>query len=309
MQPVSIRIATRKSPLALWQANFVKQKIEHLFPSCRCELVPIVTQGDKLLHTSLIKVGGKGLFVKELEQALLDNRADIAVHSMKDVPISFPENLGVHAILARACPRDAFVSNEYNRIAELPPKARIGTSSLRRQTQLKALRPDLKILNLRGNVNTRLKKLDEGNFDAIILAASGLERLGYKHRINHALPPSQMLPAAGQGALGIECRNDDQKHMSIIQALSCRMSECAVLAERQVNILLGASCQVPIASYAVIEDKELTLRALVGSAQGDIIIHHSKKGPVDNYLEIGHEVAQALLGQGADKLLQSLTDE
>ncbi|WP_054774894.1 hydroxymethylbilane synthase, partial [Methylogaea oryzae] len=253
MPPEIVRIATRKSPLALWQARHVAERLEQAFPGLRTELVTMTTRGDKLLDSPLSKVGGKGLFVKELEQGLLDGEADIAVHSMKDVPVEFPEGLHLSAILERENPLDAFVSNRYASWRDLPQGARIGTSSLRRQSQISAQRPDCQILMLRGNVNTRLAKLDAGEFDAILLAVAGLKRLGFDERIAEALPAEVSLPAMGQGAIGIECRADDAEINRLLAELHHADTAVCVSAERALNARLQGGCQVPIAGYAELD--------------------------------------------------------
>ena len=245
-----VRIATRKSALALWQAEFVKAQLEHFHDDVRVELVPMSTQGDIILDTPLAKIGGKGLFVKELEQAMLDGRADIAVHSMKDVPVEFPDDLELHVICEREDPRDAFVSNNFANIDALPQGAIVGTSSLRRQCQIRALRPDLEIRDLRGNVNTRLAKLDSGQYDAIILAAAGLIRLEMGERIRDFIEPEVSLPANGQGAVGIECRIDDTVTKALLAPLEHSETRIRVNAERAMNRHLEGGCQVPIGAYA-----------------------------------------------------------
>ena len=299
----TLRIATRKSPLALWQANFVKDRLEALYPDLRVELVPMSTQGDKILDTPLAKVGGKGLFVKELETAMLEGRADIAVHSMKDVPVEFPEGLGLHTICEREDPRDAFVSNRFDRIDALPQGAVVGTSSLRRQCQLRAARPDLVIRDLRGNVNTRLAKLDAGEYDAIILAAAGLKRLEMAHRITAFIEPEQSLPANGQGAVGIECRLDDVELHALLAPLEHAETRIRVLAERAMNRALQGRCQVPIAAYALVQGDEIWLRGLVGSPDGTQVIRDEIRGPLTDGEALGHTLAQRLLADGADAIL------
>ncbi|MDU7785416.1 MAG: hydroxymethylbilane synthase, partial [Aggregatibacter aphrophilus] len=268
----TLKIATRQSPLALWQANYVKDCLQQLYPDLIVELVPMVTKGDVILDSPLAKIGGKGLFVKELENALLNKEADIAVHSMKDVPMQFPEGLGLAVICKREDPRDAFVSNSYRTFDELPQSAVVGTSSLRRQCQLKALRPDLDIRSLRGNVGTRLSKLDNGDYDAIILASAGLIRLGLADRIASFIEVEQSLPAAGQGAVGIECRTDDVQVKQLLAPLADAETTCCVLAERAMNNHLQGGCQVPIGGYAVLQQGQLYLRALVGNVDGSQII-------------------------------------
>ena len=299
----TLRIATRKSPLALWQANFVKDRLEALYPDLRVELVPMSTQGDKILDTPLAKVGGKGLFVKELETAMLEGRADIAVHSMKDVPVEFPEGLGLHTICEREDPRDAFVSNRFKQIDELPQGAVVGTSSLRRQCQLRAARPDLVIRDLRGNVNTRLAKLDAGEYDAIILAAAGLKRLEMAHRITAFIEPEQSLPANGQGAVGIECRLDDVELHALLAPLEPAETRIRVLTERAMNRALQGGCQVPIGAYALVQGDEIWLRGLVGSPDGTQVIRDEIRGPLTDGEALGHTLAQRLLADGADAIL------
>ncbi len=299
----TLKIATRKSPLALWQANFVKDRLEVLHPDLQVELVPMSTQGDKILDTPLAKVGGKGLFVKELETAMLEGRADIAVHSMKDVPVEFPDGLGLHTICEREDPRDAFVSNHFNQIDELPQGAVVGTSSLRRQCQLRAARPDLVIRDLRGNVNTRLAKLDAGEYDAIILAAAGLKRLEMAHRIAAFIEPEQSLPANGQGAVGIECRLDDHELHALLAPLEHPETRIRVLTERAMNRALQGGCQVPIGAYALVQGEEVWLRGLVGSPDGARVIRDEIRGPLAEGEALGHTLAQRLLAAGADVIL------
>ena len=311
MNNTTVRIATRKSALALWQAEYVKAQLEHFHDGINVELVPMTTKGDIILDTPLAKVGGKGLFVKELEVAMLEDRADIAVHSMKDVPVDFPEGLGLEVICPREDPRDAFVSNTIKSLSDLPKGAIVGTSSLRRQCQLKASRPDLDIRDLRGNVNTRLRKLDEGQYDAIILAAAGLIRLEMKERIAQFIEPEEMLPANGQGAVGIECRNDDAKIKALLAPLECSTTRIRVLAERAMNKALEGGCQVPIGSYGVIsaDGKNIHLRGLVGAVDGSEMIESEITGPVEEGEALGHKLAQELLSRGADKILQKVYSE
>ena len=302
----TLKIATRQSPLALWQANYVKDRLQQLYPDLTIELVPMVTKGDVILDSPLAKIGGKGLFVKELENALLTKEADIAVHSMKDVPMQFPEGLGLAVICQREDPRDAFVSNSYRTFAELPQGAVVGTSSLRRQCQLKALRPDLDIRSLRGNVGTRLSKLDNGDYDAIILASAGLIRLGSADRIASFIDVEQSLPAAGQGAVGIECRTDDMQVQALLAPLADAETTYCVLAERAMNNHLQGGCQVPIGGYAVLQQGQLYLRALVGDIDGSRIIRAEGKSAVENAEVLGVKIAEQLLAQGADKILQAI---
>ncbi|MFQ1047525.1 hydroxymethylbilane synthase [Avibacterium paragallinarum] len=301
-----LKIATRRSPLALWQANYIKDRLTQLYPNLQVELIPMVTKGDVILDTPLAKIGGKGLFVKELENALLTGEADIAVHSMKDVPMTFPAGLGLSVICKREDPRDAFVSNTYHTLAELPAGAVVGTSSLRRQCQLKALRPDLKIQSLRGNVGTRLSKLDNGDYDAIILAAAGLIRLEMADRIASFIDTETSLPAAGQGAVGIECRLDDVEVQQLLAPLADPETTACVLAERAMNHHLQGGCQVPIGGYAVIRGDQLYLKALVGKVDGSQIIRAEAQSAVQNSHQLGVQVAERLLQQGADDILRTL---
>lgn len=302
----TIRIATRKSALALWQAEYVKAQLEHFHPQLTVILVPMTTKGDIILDTPLAKVGGKGLFVKELEVAILEDRADIAVHSMKDVPVEFPEGFGLHAICPRENPFDAFVSSTYSAIDELPNGAVVGTSSLRRQCQLRHHRPDLTIKDLRGNVNTRLQKLDNGEYDAIILAAAGLIRLGMQDRIKYALPIELSLPAVGQGAVGIECRNDDSALIELLKPLQDQATFYRVAAERALNARLQGGCQVPIGSFAELNGDTLLLKGLVGSSDGQTLITAQAIASVDEAEQLGIDVAEQLLAQGAGALLAEL---
>lgn len=298
-----VRIATRKSALALWQAEFVKAQLEHFHDDVHVELVPMSTQGDIILDTPLAKIGGKGLFVKELEQAMLDGRADIAVHSMKDVPVEFPDDLELHTICEREDPRDAFVSNNFANIDALPQGAIVGTSSLRRQCQIRAMRPDLEIRDLRGNVNTRLAKLDSGQYDAIILAAAGLIRLEMGERIRDFIEPEVSLPANGQGAVGIECRIDDTVTKALLAPLEHNETRIRVNAERAMNRHLEGGCQVPIGAYALVEGDQVHLRGLVGAIDGSEILRDEISGHVDDAEKLGVELAKKLLVQGADKIL------
>jgi len=310
MSTETVRIATRKSALALWQAEYVKAQLEHFHPGINVELVPMTTKGDIILDTPLAKVGGKGLFVKELEVAMLEGRADIAVHSMKDVPVEFPEGLGLEVICPREDPRDAFVSNTVKGFSELPKGAVVGTSSLRRQCQIKALRPDLEIRDLRGNVNTRLKKLDNDEYDAIILAAAGLIRLEMPDRIQEFIEPEVMLPANGQGAVGIECRSTDEVLKTLLAPLACETTRIRVLAERAMNRALEGGCQVPIGSYAVIkENGEVFLRGLVGATDGSEILTSEITGTSENAELLGNKLADQLLEKGADKILRQVYAE
>ncbi|MEX2961916.1 hydroxymethylbilane synthase [Microbulbifer sp. TYP-18] len=300
-----IRIATRESALALWQANHVKNRLEQEHPALEVELLPLTSRGDQLLDRPLAKVGGKGLFVKELEVAMLEGRADIAVHSMKDVPMAFPDGLHLPVICEREDPRDAFVSNHFATIDALPKGSVVGTSSLRRQCQLLAGRPDLTVKFLRGNVNTRLAKLDAGEFDAIILAAAGLLRLDMRERIRDFLSPGLLLPAGGQGAVGIESRRDPD-----LEALLCPLhhpeTNARLAAERALVKRLDGSCQVPIGSYAEIEGKQLWLRGLVGSPDGRTLVRAEARGGAEDSEALGVAVAEMLLAQGADRILATI---
>ncbi|MDO8697403.1 MAG: hydroxymethylbilane synthase [Pseudomonas sp.] len=304
-----IRIATRKSALALWQAEFVKASLEQAHPGLSVSLVPMVSRGDKLLDAPLAKIGGKGLFVKELETALLENEADIAVHSMKDVPMDFPAGLGLYCICEREDPRDAFVSNTFASLDELPAGAVVGTSSLRRQAQLLALRPDLKIHFLRGNVNTRLAKLDAGEYDAIILAAAGLIRLGFAARIRASISVEASLPAGGQGAVGIECRSADLEIHALLAPLHHRETALRVTAERALNKHLNGGCQVPIACYALLEGEQLWLRGLVGQPDGSQLLRAEARAASSDAEALGVQVAEALLAQGAADILAAVYGE
>ena len=303
-----LRIATRQSPLALWQAHYVKQRLEACHPQLTVELVPMVTRGDIILDTPLAKVGGKGLFVKELELALLEGRADIAVHSMKDVPVEFPEGLGLVTICERDDPRDAFVSNNFSSLDSLPAGSVVGTSSLRRQCQIAERRPDLVIRSLRGNVGTRLGKLDNGDYDAIILAVAGLNRLGLQSRIRYALPAEVSLPAVGQGAVGIECRLDDEHTQALLASLNHEETAIRVRAERAMNMRLEGGCQVPIGSYAELKDGELWLRALVGAPDGSVLVRGERRGKPQDAEEMGVSLAEELLDKGAREILAAVYD-
>lgn len=301
-----LRIATRKSPLALWQAHYIRDRLTALYPDLQVKLVTMVTKGDVLLDTPLAKIGGKGLFVKELELALLENRADIAVHSMKDVPMAFPTGLHLSVICQRENPKDAFVSNHYACLADLPQGAKVGTSSLRRQCQLKALRPDLDIQTLRGNVGTRLAKLDAGEYDAIILASAGLIRLELEHRITQYISVTESLPAVGQGAVGVECRVDDARVNQLLKPLLDQETWDCVIAERAMNHHLQGGCQVPIAGYATLQGEQLHLTSLVGSLDGKTIIRAAKTAARTEAEQLGKLVAEQLLAQGAATILAEI---
>ena len=307
-----IRIATRESPLALWQAEFIKAELQAAHPGLVVELLGMTTRGDQILDKSLSKIGGKGLFVKELETALLEGRADIAVHSMKDVPMEFPPGLGLSVICQREDPRDAFVSNHFSSLDTLPQGSRVGTSSLRRQCQLRSLRPDLQVIDLRGNVNTRLRKLDEGQYDAIILAVAGLIRLGMASRITQRMSIEQSLPAGGQGAVGVETRSDDEQVNQLLALLNHTDSAECVQAERALNRRLQGGCQVPIACFAIIDPdnaQQLWLRALVGSPDGVQMLRSESRGLRSSAEALGVAVAEDLLAQGAEQILRAVYDQ
>ena len=305
----TLRIATRQSLLALWQAEFVKARLEELHSDLNVELVTMVTRGDKILDTPLAKIGGKGLFVKELEVSMLEGRADIAVHSMKDVPMEFPEGLGLSVICERETPTDAFVSNTYNHFDELPQGAVVGTSSLRREVQLRERRPDLEIKTLRGNVQTRLGKLDAGEYDAIILASAGLIRLELKDRIKHQIDSTESLPAGGQGAVGIECRMDDLETQALLAPLNHDETAARVIAERAMNKRLEGGCQVPIGCYAELEDDQIWLRGLVGRPDGTLVLRDEIRGHKESAEALGIELAEKLLAAGAGEILEQVYAE
>jgi len=300
---LEIRIATRKSELALWQARHVAEKLEALPAVSGVTLVPLSTRGDEILDKSLQKIGGKGLFIKELEVAMQTAAADIAVHSMKDVPAEMPDGFCIAAVLERANPHDAFLSADGTSFANLPAGAKIGSSSLRRQAQLKAQRPDIDVIPLRGNVNTRLQKLADGHYDAIILACAGLERLGMQSHITSEFPVDVMLPAAAQGVVGIECMADRSDLRDVLASLEDPLSKLTTSAERAVAATLDANCQSPVASYATVENDSLTIDALVASPDGKTVIREQVSGSIDAAEELGQEVAESLLRKGAGELL------
>jgi hydroxymethylbilane synthase len=303
-----LKIATRKSPLALWQAEYVRSNLMAEYAGLEVELVKMTTQGDKILDVPLAKIGGKGLFVKELEQGMLAGDADIAVHSMKDVPMELPEGFDLPVICERESPFDAFVSNTYAHIDDLPQGARVGTSSLRRSSQLLHKRPDLEILSLRGNVQTRLSKLDSGEFDAIILASAGLIRLELEERIRHQIAAEFMLPAVGQGAVGIECREGDDEVISLIQCLNDKDTHSRVAAERAFNHRLEGGCQVPIGAFAVLEQDNIWLRGMVASVDGKEMLFAEGRAHRDEADSLGRGLAEELLHAGADRILKDLLD-
>ncbi|MFN2381992.1 MAG: hydroxymethylbilane synthase [Guyparkeria sp.] len=299
-----LRIATRASLLALWQAEFVSAELKKRNPGLEVELVKMTTRGDQLLDSPLSKIGGKALFVKELEVAMLEDRADIAVHSMKDVPMQFPDGLELIAILEGDDPHDAFVSNQYGNLDEMPAGSVVGTSSLRRETQVRERFPDLEVKTLRGNIHTRLRKLDDGEYDAIILAASGLKRAELADRITHRLSAEESLPAMGQGALGIEARSDDDAVHALIDPLVDTDTTTRVTAERAFNTRLNGGCQVPIGGHALLVDEgQLWLRGMVGRPDGTATLRDEIAGPRDQAEALGIELAERVLRNGADKIL------
>lgn len=301
-----LRIATRKSPLAMWQAEHVQSRLMAAHDGLEVELVTMSTQGDKILDTPLAKIGGKGLFVKELEVAMLEGKADIAVHSIKDVPMEFPEGLFLSTILKREEPCDAFVSNQHETIENLPEGSIVGTSSLRRCCQLLNKRPDLKIGDLRGNVNTRLSKLDNGDYDAIILACAGLIRLEMPERIRQRISSELILPAVGQGAVGIEAREGDTETLELLATLNDKDTRNRILAERAFNHHLQGGCQVPIACHAILEHDQLKLRGLVGETDGSRILESAISGHRNDAEQLGIKLAEDLLSQGAKSILDAL---
>lgn len=303
-----IRIATRNSPLAMWQAEHVRIRLQQLYPGLVVELVGISTTGDSIQDAPLAAAGGKGLFVKELEQALVDSKADIAVHSMKDVTVDVPQGLAIPAIMERADVRDVFISPTCKLFVDLPAGASIGTSSLRRECQLRALRPDIRVNFLRGNVGTRLRRLDEGRFDAIILAAAGVTRLGFEQRINQYLDMDLMLPAPGQGAIGIETRADDQNVIALLAPLDHAATHLQVKAERAFSRRLYGGCRLPIAAYARLTGDTMTIRGLVGRIDGTAVISDHITGEMQEGEALGAELAEKLIGQGADVILREIAN-
>ncbi|RUM78366.1 MAG: hydroxymethylbilane synthase [Candidatus Thioglobus sp.] len=300
----TLKIATRKSPLALWQAEHVKARLEHHHPGLNVELVKMTTKGDQILNSPLSKIGGKGLFIKELEVGMMEGVADIAVHSMKDVPYEIPPGFELGAILKRENPFDAFVSNNFDSINDLPQGAKVGTCSMRRIVQLKAIRPDLEILDLRGNVNTRLQKLDNGEYDAIILACAGLIRLKFEDRIKQQIPAEQSLPAVGQGAVGIEIRENDQEILDLIAPLIDTETSYRITCERAMNARLEGGCSVPIAGFSTIENDQITLTGLVGNVDTGIILKERVSGSIDESEKLGVVLADKLISLGAKDILK-----
>lgn len=303
----TLRLGTRKSPLALWQAEHVRARLLEQNPGLAVELVRITTEGDRILDRSLARVGGKGLFIKELEQALLEGRIDLAVHSLKDMTVSLPPGLHLAAILEREDPRDAFVSSRFANLRDLPAGSRLGTASLRRQCQIRAAFPALQVMMLRGNVNTRLAKLDAGEFDAILLATAGLKRLGFEMRIRARLEPDECLPAVGQGAVCIECRAGDAATNTLLSRLDHGPTRTCVSAERAFNAELEGGCQVPIGGFAVLEGvNTLYLRGLVGDPDGSRVVRGELRGNAADAAQLGHELAKDLLARGARAILDKV---
>ena len=303
--PPILRLGTRGSALALWQANWTKAELEKRWPGLRVELVSIKTTGDKILDVPLARIGGKGLFTKEIDEALLGGRIDLAVHSLKDVPFQLPEGIDFAAIPEREDPRDAFISNG-PRLQDLPAASRIGTSSLRRQVQLRHLFPGLQLMNLRGNVDTRLRKLAAGEFDGIILALAGLKRLGHEQRVTQILGDDIMISAVGQGALGIVCRSADASTRRTLAILDDPITRTAVTAERGLLRALGGSCQVPVAGRATLKENLLTIKGLIASLDGTRVIAHEISGSADRPNELGLELGQKLLSMGAGEILAEI---
>jgi len=306
MTSSKLRIVTRESPLAMWQANFVRDALCRLHPALEIEVLGITTEADRLLDSSLESLGGKGAFVKELEQALLNGQADIAVHSMKDVSIELPDNLILPVVLKREDARDVFVSNQFDKFADLPTTARIGTSSLRRTCQLKSKQADFQILDIRGNVGTRLRKLDEGEYDALVLAAAGVKRLGLEDRIKEYFSTKSILPAVSQGALGIEIHEKNTEVLNLIEPLTDDDTYLCVKAERALNRRLGGDCHVPIAAYAQIDGAQLSMHSLVGKLDGSQLVKASLSGPANEAEILGDELGRTLLEKGAGNILQEL---
>lgn len=303
----TLRIATRKSPLALWQAEEVQRRLTA--NGVESELIRMSTRGDEILDTPLAKIGGKGLFIKELQHGMLEGKADLAVHSMKDVPADFPQGLHLAVILPRENPTDAFVSNDFLRLDQLPKGARVGTCSLRRQSQIREKFPQLELLDLRGNVNTRLQKLDNGDFEAIILASAGLIRLGMQNRISSQFPVEEMLPACAQGAIGIECKSTDAETNSILQSLHHPDTASRVSCERSLNAKLGGSCQTPIAAYSELLGDQLHLRALIAMPDGSKVLRAQATDHRDNAFALGNNVAETLLADGAGEIITYLATQ
>ncbi len=301
-----LKIGTRQSLLALWQSNFIAGELRKEYPNCEVTLKKIVTKGDRILDVPLAQIGGKGLFTKEIEEELLDGTVDLAVHSLKDMPTVLPEGLCLTVITSRANVGDAFVSNKYNSFAELPQGAVLGTSSLRRRAQLLAARPDLKIVDLRGNVDTRLRKLDEGNMDAIILAAAGLQRLGHGDRIKEIIPASVCLPAVGQGALAIECRTDNTEVREMLAFLNDKATKQATDAERAFLGLVEGGCQVPIGVHAEVQDNEIKIEAIIASLDGSTVLRNTISGDAEKAVELGQKLGHQMLSEGGQDILATI---
>lgn len=301
-----LKIGTRQSLLALWQSNFIAGELRKEYPNCEVTLKKIVTKGDRILDVPLAQIGGKGLFTKEIEEELLDGTVDLAVHSLKDMPTVLPEGLCLTVITSRANVGDAFVSNKYNSFAELPHGAVLGTSSLRRRAQLLAARPDLKIVDLRGNVDTRLRKLDEGNMDAIILAAAGLQRLGHGDRIKEIIPTSVCLPAVGQGALAIECRTDNTEVREMLAFLNDKATKQATDAERAFLGLVEGGCQVPIGVHAEVQDNEIKIEAIIASLDGSTVLRNTISGDAEKAVELGQKLGHQMLSEGGQDILATI---
>ena len=301
-----LKIGTRQSLLALWQSNFIAGELRKEYPNCEVTLKKIVTKGDRILDVPLAQIGGKGLFTKEIEEELLDGTVDLAVHSLKDMPTVLPEGLCLTVITSRANVGDAFVSNKYNSFAELPQGAVLGTSSLRRRAQLLAARPDLKIVDLRGNVDTRLRKLDDGNMDAIILAAAGLQRLGHGDRIKEIIPTSVCLPAVGQGALAIECRTDNTEVREMLAFLNDKATKQATDAERAFLGLVEGGCQVPIGVHAEVQDNEIKIEAIIASLDGSTVLRNTISGDAEKAVELGQKLGHQMLSEGGQDILATI---
>ncbi len=301
-----LKIGTRQSLLALWQSNFIAGELRKEYPNCEVTLKKIVTKGDRILDVPLAQIGGKGLFTKEIEEELLDGTVDLAVHSLKDMPTVLPEGLCLTVITSRANVGDAVVSNKYNSFAELPQGAVLGTSSLRRRAQLLAARPDLKIVDLRGNVDTRLRKLDEGNMDAIILAAAGLQRLGHGDRIKEIIPTSVCLPAVGQGALAIECRTDNTEVREMLAFLNDKATKQATDAERAFLGLVEGGCQVPIGVHAEVQDNEIKVEAIIASLDGSTVLRNTISGDAEKAVELGQKLGHQMLSEGGQDILATI---
>lgn len=307
--PKKLVIASRESRLAMWQAEHIQARLQALYPECEMSILGMTTRGDQILDKTLSKIGGKGLFIKELEQALLDGRADLAVHSLKDVPMELPQGFALAAITERASPFDAFVSNQYGRLEDLPKGAVVGTASLRREAQLRARFPHLNVRPLRGNLQTRLEKLDKGEYDAIILAEAGLQRLGLAERIRTVLSPADSLPAAGQGVLGIEIAANRYDLLEILNPLNHPLSNACVTAERALSRALGGSCQIPLAAYCTEENGLLTLSGMVGHPDGSVMLEADAQAPLAYADALGRVVAKKLADDGAEDLIAAVLGE